>query len=134
MPRVSLGLSLLPLAHLRSLRPPGCFDAWDFLAKVHGVDVRSYVAALLSVCTYAAYVTGVASTPLSMFDEPRARYGSCVLAARRAPSTLRQGSASTPLPVLSGRSFLLVVVTGLSIFLDALICVTVYNVQVCPRL
>ena len=104
VPRVSLGLFLLPLDHLRSLRPPGCFDAWDFLAKVHGVDVRAYGAALLSVCTFAACVIGVASTLLSMLDEPRARYGSCVLAARRAPSTLRWGSASTPLTVLSGRS------------------------------
>ena len=89
VPRVSLGLLLLPLAHLQSLRPPFCFDAWDFLAKVHGVDVRAYGAALLSVCTFAACVIGVASTLLSMLDEPRARYGSCVLAARRAPSTLR---------------------------------------------
>ena len=71
------------------LAPPGCFDAWDFLAKVHAVDMRAYDAALLTVCTFAACVIGIASTLLSLFDEPRARYHSCVLAAGRAPSTLR---------------------------------------------
>ena len=71
------------LASSRLFRCVGlsCQSPWRWRARVRAV--------LLSVCTFAACVIGVASTLLSMLDEPRARYGSCVLAARRAPSTLR---------------------------------------------